>query len=314
MFIFVNRKAGRIRPEWWVLSPLGSGTGYYVDVFRSQRERGDKMHDYFYHNPDRLWHWQQQMVATWISSLRKNSPLQAHIFTLFIYMIRKWLQPIKMSRQLFTIDMKDKGRGWYIMNLWMKGEPDREVLRSLAPMTEGLSRTPAPYNIKEQPTLICCPSAWEKFGIVLCLDIWTEYEKGNRLPIQSVSYFDAEETGLEDLPVSVKSKNGRIDHISLCLMLHKPLFIIKEWKWKRIMLLSAMNMQETGRCFREWDPIGFTGVMIQTDNAANVLLEKKERKWYIISSAPCTVVIGDKDKSDALDGPMRCFAYLMFHW
>ena len=26
--------------------------------------------------------------------------------------------------------------------------------------------------------------------------------------------------------------------------------------------------------------------MIQTDNAANVLLEKKEGKWYIISSAP----------------------------
>jgi len=47
------------------------------------------------------------------------------------------------------------------------------------------------------------------------------------------------------------------------------------------------------------------GVMIQTDNAANVLLEKKEEKWYIISSAPCTVVIGDKKiKSDAASEPM----------
>ena len=45
--------------------------------------------------------------------------------------------------------------------------------------------------------------------------------------------------------------------------------------------------------------------MIQTDNAANVLLEKKEGKWYIISSAPCTVVIGDKKiKSDASSEPM----------
>ena len=36
------------------------------------------------------------------------------------------------------------------MNLWMKGEPEREVFTALAPMTEGLSRTPGmPYNIKE---------------------------------------------------------------------------------------------------------------------------------------------------------------------
>ena len=34
--------------------------------------------------------------------------------------------------------------------------------------------------------------------------------------------------------------------------------------------------------------------MIQTDSAANVLLEKKEGKWYIISSAPCTVVNNGK--------------------
>ena len=29
----------------------GPATGYYVDIFRSRKERGgDKMHDYFYHN------------------------------------------------------------------------------------------------------------------------------------------------------------------------------------------------------------------------------------------------------------------------
>ena len=29
----------------------GPDTGYYVDIFRSRKERGgDKMHDYFYHN------------------------------------------------------------------------------------------------------------------------------------------------------------------------------------------------------------------------------------------------------------------------
>ena len=30
------------------------------------------------------------------------------------------------------------------------------------------------------------------------------------------------------------------------------------------------------------------------DTVANVLLEKKQGKWYILSSAPCTVVIEGK--------------------
>ena len=53
--------------------------------------------------------------------------------------------------------------------------------------------------------------------------------------------------------------------------------------------------------------------MIQADNAANVLLEKKEGKWYIISSAPCTVVIGDKKiKSDAASSLCCCVSDVSF--
>jgi len=36
------------------------------------------------------------------------------------------------------------------------------------------------------------------------------------------------------------------------------------------------------------------GIRIQADTVANVLLEKKQGKWYILSSAPCTVVIEGK--------------------
>ena len=42
--------------------------------------------------------------------------------------------------------MKDKDGDDIYMNLWMKGEPDREVFTALAPMTEGLSRTPVSYT------------------------------------------------------------------------------------------------------------------------------------------------------------------------
>ena len=35
-------------------------------------------------------------------------------------------------------------------------------------------------------------------------------------------------------------------------------------------------------------------VTVHTDQAGNVLLEKKQGKWYILSSVPCTVVINGK--------------------
>lgn len=37
-----------------------------------------------------------------------------------------------------------------------------------------------------------------------------------------------------------------------------------------------------------------SGISIQTSEAANVLLEKKQGKWYILSSAPCKMVIDGK--------------------
>ena len=37
-----------------------------------------------------------------------------------------------------------------------------------------------------------------------------------------------------------------------------------------------------------------SGISIQTSEAANVLLEKKQEKWYILTSAPCKIVIDGK--------------------
>ena len=97
--------------------------------------------------------------------------------------------------------------------------------------------------------------------------------------------------------ICVKSKNGRIDHIfSLSDAAQTATYqgmkvkadyavISNEYAGNRTLFLGNGTQ------------LVAPGVMIQT---ANVLLEKKEGKWYIISSAPCTVVIGDKKiKSDA---------------
>ena len=276
----------------------GPDTGYYVDVFRSRKERGgDKMHDYFYHNLG------QSMTLTAVDGTDMNlQPTEELAFAgadLYAYSYlydKKMAATNKDVKATFTIDMKDKGGDDIYMNLWMKGEPEREVFTALAPMTEGLSRTPGmPYNIKEQPTLTFVArqhgEAWNRPFV----SVYEPSTKKEPSAIESVSYFDVEETALNDFAgICVKSKNGRIDHIfSLSDAAQTATYqgmkvkadyavISNEYDGNRTLFLGNGTL------------LVAPGMRIQADTVANVLLEKKQGKWYILSSAPCTVVIEGK--------------------
>ena len=70
-------------------------TGYYVDVFRSRKEKGgDKMHDYFYHNLG------QTLTLTAADgtdlNLQPTEELVRIFMPILIYMIRKWRLPARM--------------------------------------------------------------------------------------------------------------------------------------------------------------------------------------------------------------------------
>ena len=258
----------------------GPETGYYVDVFRSRKERGgDKMHDYFYHNLG------QPMTLT-----------AAHLYA-YSYLYDKKVattgQDVKVT---FTIDMKDKGGDDISMNLWMKGEPEREVFTALSPMTEGLSRTPhMPYNIKEQPTLTFVArqhgEAWNR-PFVAVYEPSTQKEPS---AIQSVSYFDAEEPGLKDFAgICVESKNGRTDHI-FSLTDSSQTATYQGMKVKADYAVISNEYAGNRTLFiGNGTQLIASSISIQTSEAANVLLEKKQGKWYILSSAPCKIVIDGK--------------------
>ena len=287
----------------------GAETGYYVDVFRSRKEKGgDKMHDYFYHNLG------QTLTLTAADGSDLNlQPTEelafagAHLYAYSYLYDKKVAATNKDVKATFTIDMKDKDGDDIYMNLWMKGEPDREIFTALAPMTEGLSRTPnMPYNIKEQPTQTIDPRQHGEARNRPIDSIYDPSPKKEPSAIQSVSYFDAEGAGLEDFAgICVKSKNGRIDHI-ISLSDAAQTATYQGMKVKADYAVISNEYAGNRTLFLgNGTQLVAPGVMIQTDNAANVLLEKKEGKWYIISSAPCTVVIGDKKiKPDAASEPM----------
>lgn len=274
----------------------GADTGYYVDVFRSRKERGgDKMHDYFYHNLG------QTMTLTAADGSDLNlQPTEelafagAHLYAYSYIYDKKSAATNKDVKATFTIEMKDGDD--VSMNLWMKGEPEREVFTALSPMTEGLSRTPnMPYNIKEQPTLTFVArqhgEAWNRPFVA----VYEPSTKNEPSAIQSVGYFDAEESALKDFAgICVKSKSGRTDYIfSLADAVQTASY--QGMKVKADYALISNEYADNRTLFLgNGTMLTAKGVSIRTSVPANVLLEKRQGKWYILSSAPCTVTIGGK--------------------
>ena len=277
----------------------GPETGYYIDVFRSRKEQGgDKMHDYFYHNLG------QTMTLTAADGTDLNlQPTEelafagAHLYAYSYLYDKKVAATDKDVKVTFTIDMKDKDGDDISMNLWMKGEPEREVFTALAPMTEGLSRIPGMlYNLKEQPTLTFVArqhgEAWNRPFVAV-------YEPSTRKEpsaIEAVSFFDAEEAGLKDFAgICVESKNGRTDHI-FSLSDSSQTATYRGMKVKADYAVIS-NEYAGNRTFflGNGTQLITPDVSIRTSAAANVLLEQKQGKWYILSSAPCTIMIDGKN-------------------
>ena len=97
----------------------GAETGYYVDVFRSRKEKGgDKMHDYFYHNLG------QTLTLTAADGSDLNlQPTEelafagAHLYAYSYLYDKKVAATNKDVKATFTIDMKDKDGDDIYMNL-----------------------------------------------------------------------------------------------------------------------------------------------------------------------------------------------------
>ena len=191
-------------------------TGYYVDIFRSKKvEGGDKMHDYFYHNMG------QVMTLKAADGTDLNlQPTQelafagAHLYAYSYIYDKKSAQTDKNIKAEYTINMPDKND--ITMNMWMKGEKNREVFSALSPMTEGISRIKdMPYDIKKQPTLTFVArqkgEAWTRPFV----SIFEPVTKSSPSVISSVEYpFVASDSkSNSDVAIKVNLKNGSQDLI-----------------------------------------------------------------------------------------------------
>jgi len=273
----------------------GTKTGYYVDIFRSKKVDGkDQMHDYFYHNLGQ----EMQVINTSGDSLNLKPTEElafagAHLYAYSYLYNKKSVVTTQDVKTTFT--MKVPGGNDISMNMWMKGDKNREIFSAFAPMCEGLSRDPKiPYKVKEQPTLTFVArqsgEAWSHPFVA----VYEPSEKNEGSNISSVSFFSSENKAKDFVGIKVISKSGRTDYIfSGTTETGKVQF----QQMSALATYSVIGTEANGNCvlfMGNGTLLSNKDVKIKTIQAANVTVEKKDGIWYYTSNSPVKLKIQGK--------------------
>ena len=272
-------------------------TGYYIDIFRSKKvEGGDKMHDYFYHNMG------QVMTLKAADGTDLNlQPTQelafagAHLYAYSYIYDKKSAQTDKNIKAEYTINMPDKND--ITMNMWMKGEKDREVFSALSPMTEGISRIKdMPYDIKKQPTLTFVArqkgEAWTRPFV----SIFEPVTKSSPSTISSVEYpkVNSNSNADSNIAIKVNLKSGLND------------LILSSDNNERIYGSGNVETKSSyGICRTKNDSpvlvfmgngtyLKCPGIEIKSDTNADVLVYSEDGEWKYTSSVSVQITISGR--------------------
>lgn len=270
-------------------------TGYYVDVFRSRKvAKGDKMHDYFYHNLGQT----MSLTAADGSDLKLRPTEElafagGHLYGYSYLYDKKSVVTAKDIKATFTMTMPDGDD--ISMTMWQKGEEEREVFAALSPMCEGLSRVKEmPYSIKEQPMLTYVArqkgEAWSRPFVSL----FEPSSKHEPSAIASVSYFEVKTTAEGFAGICVKSKSGRTDYIFSSSDASASASYQEMSMSGTYALVSSTNA--TNRLFflGNGSELKAGSVSIKAAEHATVTLEQKEGKWFVSASGDCVIRIDGK--------------------
>ena len=271
-------------------------TGYYVDVFRSRKELGgDKMHDYFYHNLGQT----MNVTATDGTDLNLQPTEElafagAHLYAYSYIFDKKMAKTAKDIKATYIMNMPDGDD--ITMNMWMKGENDREIYSALSPYNDGYCRTPdMPYNLKEQSTLTYVArqkgEAWSRPFVAI-------YEPSSVNEPSHITNVTFPAIKGEDIAgaiaIYVEQTDGRND---LILSSDNPAHLVKTGQIEAKATYALWGVKGGN------DQIIFMGnglevktpeINIVSKSLASVLLENRDGKWFYTASAPCTVTMGKK--------------------
>lgn len=192
----------------------GATTGYYVDIFRSKKQKGgDKFHDYFYHNlGQELQITDARGTALNLQTSNEMGFAGGHLFALDYMWDKKSVKTSKDYEAVWKMSFPDNNHVY--MNLWMKGYEGREVFSIKAPPVKSYRKEyKLPYDFYHDPYLTIAArqhgEAW-KHPFVSVFEPTTEKEGRSIASIQS---FELKDASPDFVGLKIESKTGRIDYI-----------------------------------------------------------------------------------------------------
>lgn len=273
----------------------GETTGYYVDIFRSKKQRADdKYHDYYYHNLGQEMFIQNMKGES--LELFPNEELAfagGHLFALDYMWDKQSVKTNDDYQAIWKMSMPDDNHVY--MHLWMKGTEGREVFSIKSPPCKAFRNNAGlPYKADLSPYLTLTArqhgEAWEH-PFVSVFEPTTE-EEGKS--IESIQSFELANASPDFVGLQVNSKSGRIDYIFSSVK--DELVAYKDCSANA----TYAVVSESGKDFTLFMGNGIhlkgKGFTINAAEKTNAVLEYKDGAYYVTCDAPVTITTARNKK------------------
>ena len=266
-------------------------TGYYVDIFRSKKQRkGDKFPDYYYHNLG-----QSMQIMDVLGQPLSITPSEemafagGHLYALD-YM---WDKKSMRTNEDYQVEWKiDRSEGEDVfMNLWMRGVEGREVFSIKSPPNMAFKgNTGIPYDVSKEPYLTFAArqhgEAWDHPFV----SIFEPFTSNEGKSISTIESFDDEQHTKDFVGLQISHKSGRKDFV-FSTQGDK----ISNYKNMSSNASYALIGNETNQDFVLFMGNGTQlkafNYKITSSIKGNVILEQKQGKLYLYNEVPVTISI-----------------------
>ncbi|RED94662.1 hypothetical protein [Marinoscillum furvescens] len=274
----------------------GASTGYYVDVFRSRKQRkGDKFHDYYYHNLG-----QSMQIMDESGTPLELSPSEemgfagGHLYALD-YMWDKESKHTSEDYQVqWKIDMPDEQEDVY-MNLWMKGTEGREVYSIKSPPNKAFKQKGAiPYEVSKQPYLTFAArqhgAAWERPFV----SVYEPYTSAEGKRIASIDGFADENGNKEFVGIQIRHKSGREDLIFS--RANGAMAKYGKMSTDASYALIGLEGEDLVLFMGNGTSLQYDEIIVSSESRGNVSLQLKSGQWMLHNEVPVTIANGTKQR------------------
>ncbi|MFR9602544.1 MAG: hypothetical protein SNG02_01595 [Rikenellaceae bacterium] len=278
----------------------GETTGYYVDIFRSKKKRGnDRFHDYYYHNLGQTMEIQDAKGNPMeLTAEEKIGFAGGHLYALDYMWDEKFAATSDDYQVEWKIDYPD-GKEDILMNLWMKGNDDREIFSILSPPCKSFkSNSQFPYEVSESPYLTFIArqhgEAWDNPFI----SIYEPYTSTEGKSIESITGFDDENGDKSFAGVALVHKSGRKDFVlsSYDLKMAKYQNMESNGAYALIGITSSSDFE---LFMGNGTKLQYGDYKIEAEQVGNVVVKSEGGKLTMDNEVPVTLTINGKSKKFA---------------